>query len=97
MATATNPMSGPGIPLESERIFTPLGIRFWDITLDLPVDDGLACIIHEFPASRVSGASDRGICFSEHEVVVGEVSAGIVGTDSQLGGDFSDKGSLVVS
>ena len=41
MATATNPMSGPGIPLESERIFTPLGIRFWDITLDLPVDDGL--------------------------------------------------------
>ena len=42
-------------------------------------------------------ASDRGIRFSEHVVVVGEVSAGIVGTDSQLGGDFSDKGSLVVS
>jgi hypothetical protein len=29
------------------------------------------------------GASDRGIRFSEHEVVAGEVSAGIVGTDSQ--------------
>jgi hypothetical protein len=37
-------------------------------------------------------ASDRGIRFSEHEVLLGKVSAGIVGQNSQLGDDFSDKG-----
>jgi hypothetical protein len=41
MGTAINPATGPGIPLELTRIFTPLGIRFWDLTLDLPITDGL--------------------------------------------------------
>jgi hypothetical protein len=33
---------GPGTPLESSLTFTPLGIRFWDLTQNLAVDDGLA-------------------------------------------------------
>lgn len=41
MASAINAASGPGIPLEVLRIFTPLGIRFWDLTFDLPINDGL--------------------------------------------------------
>jgi hypothetical protein len=28
-------------PLETLRIFTPLGIRFWDLVLDVPIDSGL--------------------------------------------------------
>jgi hypothetical protein len=41
MATAMNSLIGPGVPLESARIFTPLGIRFWDMTLGLPIAEGL--------------------------------------------------------
>lgn len=41
MGTAINTATGPGIPLESLSIFTPLGIRFWDLTLGLPIDSGL--------------------------------------------------------
>jgi hypothetical protein len=41
MSTAVNTISGPGIPLESTRIVTPLGIRFWDLTLNLPIAEGL--------------------------------------------------------
>jgi hypothetical protein len=42
MATSINTMTGPGLPLESLRISTPLGIRFWDLTLGLPIAEGLA-------------------------------------------------------
>jgi hypothetical protein len=41
MSTVINAISGPGIPLESTRIFTPLGIQFWDLTLNQPIDEGL--------------------------------------------------------
>ncbi|MBZ5621165.1 MAG: hypothetical protein LAQ69_20925 [Acidobacteriia bacterium] len=41
MGTTINLATGPGIPLETSRIFTPLGIRFWDLTQNLPVSDGL--------------------------------------------------------
>jgi len=41
MATAINIAAGPGIPLESLTIVTPLGIRFWDLTLGLPIAEGL--------------------------------------------------------
>jgi hypothetical protein len=41
MGTPANLSSGPGIPLEVSRIFTPLGIRFWDLTQDVPISDGL--------------------------------------------------------
>src|SRR5271169_4018665 len=41
MGTAINVVSGPGIPLELTRIVTPLGIRFWDLTLNLPIAEGL--------------------------------------------------------
>jgi hypothetical protein len=41
MATAINPVTGPGIPLETQTIFTPLGVRFWDLALNLPITDGL--------------------------------------------------------
>lgn len=41
MATVINTATGPGIPLESLSIFTPLGIRFWDLTLGLPIAEGL--------------------------------------------------------
>jgi hypothetical protein len=41
MSTMINPASGPGIPLEVLRVSTPLGIRFWDLTLNVPVSDGL--------------------------------------------------------
>jgi hypothetical protein len=41
MGTTLNAASGPGIPLEVLRIVTPLGIRFWDLTLNLPINDGL--------------------------------------------------------
>jgi len=41
MGTAINPVTGPGIPLECERIVTPLGIRFWDLALNLPIAEGL--------------------------------------------------------
>jgi len=41
MGTAINPAFGPGIPLETLRIFTPLGIRFWDLALNSEVTDGL--------------------------------------------------------
>jgi len=42
MGTTINTAYGPGAPLELCETFTPLGIRFWDLTLNLPVDDGLA-------------------------------------------------------
>jgi|SRR5271165_4397558 len=41
MGTAINTVTGPGIPLESLSIVTPLGIRFWDLTLGLPIAEGL--------------------------------------------------------
>ena len=42
MASAFNIVSGPGTPLEFSRTFTPLGIRFWDLTQNLPVSGTLA-------------------------------------------------------
>jgi hypothetical protein len=42
MATAINTVTGPGLPLESLSIFTPIGIRFWDLTLGLPIAEGLS-------------------------------------------------------
>ena len=43
MGTAlANPASGPGVPLETAQTFTPLGLRFWDLTQNLPITDGLA-------------------------------------------------------
>jgi len=42
MGTAINTAYGPGTPLEVSQTFTPLGIRFWDLTQNLPIDDGLA-------------------------------------------------------
>jgi hypothetical protein len=41
MGTGIINATGPGIPLETNRIVTPLGIRFWDLTLNLPITDGL--------------------------------------------------------
>jgi hypothetical protein len=41
MGTVINTVTGPGIPLETNRIVTPLGIRFWDLTLNLPITGGL--------------------------------------------------------
>jgi hypothetical protein len=41
MGTAISAASGPGIPLELTRTVTPLGIRFWDLTLNLPIAEGL--------------------------------------------------------
>jgi hypothetical protein len=41
MATGINLTTGPGRPLETLRIFTALGIRFWDLLLNVPIDDGL--------------------------------------------------------
>jgi hypothetical protein len=40
--TLANPAPGPGAFLETSQTFTPLGLRFWDLTQDLPVTDGLA-------------------------------------------------------
>src|SRR5690242_8026491 len=34
-------ITGPGIELETTRVFTTLGIQFWDFALDQPVDNGL--------------------------------------------------------
>jgi hypothetical protein len=42
MASVTNTAYGPGTPLEVSQTFTPLGIRFWDLTQNLPINDGLA-------------------------------------------------------
>jgi hypothetical protein len=42
MGSAINTAYGPGIPLEVSQSFTPLGIRFWDLTQNLPIADGLA-------------------------------------------------------
>jgi hypothetical protein len=41
MGTAINPITGPGIPLETLRIVTPLGIQFWDLTFNQPISGGL--------------------------------------------------------
>jgi hypothetical protein len=41
MGLTINAAFGPGTPLEITRTFTPLGIRFWDLTQNLPVNDGL--------------------------------------------------------
>src|SRR5580698_9562603 len=41
MPTAIKALPGPGIPLESLSIVTPLGIRFWDLTLGLSIVEGL--------------------------------------------------------
>ncbi len=35
-------VTGPGLQLEAPRVFTPLGIQFWDLALDTPVTDGLS-------------------------------------------------------
>jgi hypothetical protein len=42
MGSAINTAYGPGTPLEVSQTFTPLGIRFWDLTQNLPISDGLA-------------------------------------------------------
>jgi hypothetical protein len=42
MGSAINTAFGPGTPLEVSQTFTPLGIRFWDLTQNLPIIDGLA-------------------------------------------------------
>ncbi len=42
MGTAINTAYGPGAPLEVSQTYTPLGIRFWDLTQNLPIADGLA-------------------------------------------------------
>jgi hypothetical protein len=42
MGLTINTAYGPGTPLEVSRTFTPLGIRFWDLTQNLPIADGLA-------------------------------------------------------
>ena len=42
MSSATNVGYGPGIPLEVSQIFTPLGLRFWDLTQNLPIAEGLS-------------------------------------------------------
>jgi hypothetical protein len=41
MASAINLPYGPGTPLEVSQTFTPLGIRFWDLTQNLPISQGL--------------------------------------------------------
>ena len=42
---ATTVISGPGIPLEVLRTFTPLGIQFWDLTQNVTVSsDLLVCL-----------------------------------------------------
>jgi hypothetical protein len=41
MSAAMNTVIWPGTPLESTRIVTVLGIRFWDLTLDVPIAGGL--------------------------------------------------------
>src|SRR5580704_16782218 len=41
MGAASNTISWPGTLLESTRIVTPLGIRFWDLTVDLPIAEAL--------------------------------------------------------
>lgn len=42
MMPVINPVSGPGIPLEINRTYTPLGIRFWDLTQNVAITDSLA-------------------------------------------------------
>jgi len=42
MSAAINTVIWPGTPLESTRIVTLLGIRFWDLTLNLPIAEGLS-------------------------------------------------------
>ena len=42
MGLAINTAFGPGTRLEVSQTFTPLGIRFWDLTQNLPITDGLA-------------------------------------------------------
>jgi len=51
MVLTTNTVYGPGTPLEVSQSFTPLGIRFWDLTLNLPINDGLAVSL------RLAGSS----------------------------------------
>ncbi len=51
MATTTNTISWPGIPLESLSIVTPLGIRFWDLTLNRPISEGLSVNLRPVNAS----------------------------------------------
>jgi hypothetical protein len=41
MGTASNAAYGPGTPVEVSQTFTPLGIRFWDLTQNLQVSGGL--------------------------------------------------------
>lgn len=41
MSTTINTATGPGIPLETLNISTCLGIRFWDLTLGIPIAEGL--------------------------------------------------------
>jgi hypothetical protein len=37
MSAAINPITGPGLLLETLRIVTPLGIQFWDLALNQPI------------------------------------------------------------
>lgn len=46
MASAINTIYGPGTPLETSETFTPLGIRFWDLTQNLPINDGLSVTLN---------------------------------------------------
>ena len=41
-AFVINTASGPGTPLEVSETFTPLGIQFWDLTLNQPITGGLS-------------------------------------------------------
>jgi hypothetical protein len=42
MGSAINTAYGPGTPLEVSQTFTPLGLRFWDLTQNMPIADSLA-------------------------------------------------------
>src|ERR1043166_5665192 len=50
MGAGINTAIGPGKPLEIFRLFTPLAFRSGDLTLNLPVIDGLAVTL--WPANN---------------------------------------------
>lgn len=61
MATAPSGVFQNLAPLETQRIFTPLGIRFWDFAQDRTVEDGLAAYavspvpgLEPIPATRTA-------------------------------------------
>ena len=61
MGLAVNSAFGPGNPLEVVHSITPLGIRFWDLTQDLPITDGLLVSLRlaNSNAASVSGVLTR--------------------------------------